>query len=84
MAQVIPRSRMMYWSPTRRRHYASLRQACLAEAGAQISRKYPSEEIGWHWTNEDRMRIVQSRLARRIEHAARRAAQTEGGADDHG
>lgn len=74
MGAIIIRQKVMYWSPTRNRHYASLRQAALAEAGSQVSEKYPQEE-GWHWTQDDRLTIARARLARRLEAAARLAAQ---------
>jgi len=40
MAQIEARQKRMYWAPTRRRHYATLKQACRAEASAIITRAW--------------------------------------------
>jgi len=34
------RQRTMFWAPTKRRHYATLKQACKAEASAIITREW--------------------------------------------
>lgn len=74
MPNLEPRQRLMFWAPTRRRHYPSLARAAMAEAGAMVARKYPAEGQ-WHWTQDDRLQAVRARLARRIEAVARAAKE---------
>ena len=79
MSAIEKRLRVMYWAPTRRRHYASINQAARAEAGARIAQKYPYKEEGQHWSANANLMLVRERFARRIAGAYRRADR-EGGA----
>lgn len=76
MGIIEARQRVMYWAPTRRRHYATLKQACWAEAGAKLKHKYRDED--GHWTDIPRLHVVRARVARRLEAAARRTGQGGG------
>jgi len=71
------RTRTMYWAPTRRRHYATLSQACLAEARAIIKRRFQEGgDEGW-WGEYEHLHAVAYRYARLIERRSR-AAMTGG------
>jgi hypothetical protein len=66
----------VFYAPTRRRHYLTLKGAAFAEAGAVIAKKYPTEQpeylegrltySGFHYTSDERLVRVRARLARRI------------------
>jgi len=72
MADLIQaRTRLAYWAPTRNRHYATLRQACLAEAGAIVKREWREGGGVGHWNDDDQERIRRNALAREIEAAFR-------------
>ena len=61
------RHRIMFWAPTRRRHYAKLSQACLAEAGAIVSREWREGGGEGHWSANPEEVINRSRIAAKIE-----------------
>ena len=73
------RVRTVFYAPTRRRHYLTLKGAAFAEAGALIAAKYPTEQPeyhegrltyrGFHHTSDERLVRVRARLARRIAKA---------------
>lgn len=63
----------VYLAPTAGRRYLTRKAAANAEARALIRAKYPTEHAepdvsysGWHWSNDDRLVRVYSRLAARI------------------
>ena len=70
------RVRTVFYAPTRRRHYLTLKGAAFAEAGALIAAKYPAEQpeyhegrltySGFHHTSDERLVRVRTRLSRRI------------------
>lgn len=73
MAAIKLMSRTVYYAPTKRRHYLTLKAAANKEAGAMIQRKYPTEapsaedfDNGWHWMEDERLRLVHARLMRRL------------------
>lgn len=65
------RSRVVYFSPRRRRHFMTSIAAARAEAGARIKRFFPTEKpneddhSGWHFTEEPRLVAVFDRLVAR-------------------
>ena len=76
-AMIIPKTRTVFHAPTKGRSYFTARAAANQEAGAIMSLKYPAQqderdefgrpvERAWHWANDDRLRMVRDRLARRI------------------
>lgn len=79
MARVQPVSRTAYLAPTKGRAYLTKDAAAYAEARAMITRKYPTEReekengrvvaTGWHWTEDDRLCKVYTRLAQRLRRA---------------
>lgn len=78
MAHISRVVRQMYYSPTRRRHYAKASQAALAEARAIVLRKYPYED-GFRYglrDDEERLQRVIARLSRRILTAYRHPDET--------
>ncbi|WP_404927114.1 hypothetical protein [Mesorhizobium sp. ORM16] len=68
--------RVVYLAPTAKRYYFTRRAAAGAEARALIKRKYPTERPeseggyvtyrGWHWSEDERLVKVCSRLTKRI------------------
>lgn len=70
------RERVVYFARTKGRHFLTLKGAAFAEVGALIARKYPTEMpeyhdgrltySGFHYTPDERLVRVRSRLARRI------------------
>ena len=70
------RHRIVYWAPTRRRHYATLRQACCAEAGAIVKRRFIDHGGEDRWVDDERYVRLRWRLARMIENRFR--AKLEG------
>lgn len=63
----------VYLAPTKGRRYLTARAAAIAEAGAMLEKKYPSErpewdvgDPGWHWSSSDDHKRTHKRLARII------------------
>ena len=76
-AKIIPKTRTVFYAPTKGRSYFTAKAAASQEAGAILSLKYPAQqserdEFGrlespaWHWAEDDRLRMVRDRLAQRI------------------
>lgn len=75
-AHIVVKHRPVFFAPTRRRHFLTLKGAAMAEAGALIAKKYPTESpeyhegrmtyAGFHYTTDERLIRVRHRLARRI------------------
>lgn len=84
MSGIKPIVRTVWFAPTKRRHYLSPRSAAMAEAGARIEKKYPTEEPGYedgmcfdpgyHWRRDERLQRVHARLGRLLLAALRRSA----------
>lgn len=69
----------VYLAPTKGRRYLSKRSAVRAEARALLDRKYPAENgdesdgfSHWHWSSDEQLQRVYSRLVRFISRAARK------------
>ena len=70
------RTRKVYYSPRRGRHFFTAEAAAKAEASARIKRFFPTEkpddaadgfgiDPGWHFSEVPRLVTVQARLFRR-------------------
>lgn len=77
MPAIVCQTITVYHAPTKGRRYFTARAAANQEAGALLSRKYPTEpeqrsdfgrieSASWHWSQDERLRLVRDRLARRI------------------
>ena len=68
------RTRKMFWAPTRKRHYATLRQACLAEAGAILTKEWYADGDGdeGRWTDSSEWVMHRNALAEDLEREARK------------
>jgi hypothetical protein len=86
MAGIEQISRPVYLAKTKRRCYLSPRSAANAEARALIAAKYPSEKPdyddegrctypGYHWSSDDQLNRLHSRLVRIIVSKFKRAAK---------
>jgi len=69
------RTRVVFFSPKAGRHYFTRKAAVYAEARAMMLAKYPSERrdvhgINWHWTEDERLCRVYTRLSRSIHRAS--------------
>jgi hypothetical protein len=69
MSHIEPRTHLVWYAPTARRHYLSKRAACVGEARARIKKKYPSERgdesyPGWSWCDLPRAEVLLKRYAR--------------------
>lgn len=82
MGDLIQVPRTVYFAPTRKRSYLTKSGAAKAEAGALLSAKYPTQRpeydtdgrcycAGWHWSEDDKLRLVHSRLVQRLLRRAR-------------
>lgn len=65
------RVRTAYWAPTRRRHYATLDQACRAEAGAIIRRQFFEEGGEGLWKDDLEMIVRRGKIKAELERAFR-------------
>jgi len=76
-AEITQAQATVYFAPTAGRRYLTRKAAALAEAKALIRAKYPTEPAehddsgrrtygGFHWSMDDRLCRVLSRLAARI------------------
>lgn len=81
-ASIVAKMRLAYWAPTRRRHYATLKQALHAEAVARIRRRYPREYAepdvghpGWSWRE---MPTAEKLLRRMVAYLRMHMAVTHG------
>lgn len=70
---LVARTKVMYWAPTRRRHYANLSQAAQAEAGAMITKRWREQGESGLWGDNPSMVRLRWRLARMIESKYRRS-----------
>ena len=80
MAEIERQTRTVFYAPTKGKRFMTLKGAAMAEAGALIARKYPTESpeyhegrmtySGFHYTTDERLVRVRQRLAKRIERAA--------------
>ena len=61
------RIKPMFWAPTRRRHYATLKQACLAEAGAIVRREWFDGGGVGNWTDHPEEIINRSKIASKLD-----------------
>lgn len=87
MAVVERQSAVVFYAPTPRRRYLSLRGAVYAEARARMNLKYPSEapqedeygitDRGWHWRDDP----ILCRIFDRYEKLLRRATLATSPAD---
>lgn len=71
MSCIEPRTHLVWYAPTARRHFLSKRAACVGEARARIKAKYPTErtifeedEPGWSWHDLPRSEELLKRYAR--------------------
>lgn len=69
MSHIEPRTHLVWYAPTARRHYLSKQGACAGEARARIKKKYPGErssefEPGWSWHDLPRAEVLLKRYAR--------------------
>lgn len=81
MAKIEKRTQTVFYAPTKGKRFMTLKGAAMAEAGAIIASKYPTESpeyedygrmtyAGFHWASDDRLVRVRKRLAKRIARAA--------------
>ncbi len=77
------RMKKMFWAPTRRRHYATLRQACRAEASAIMLREWRIDGEDGHWSESEEWALHYEALAEDIERTARCRARLPDYAPDH-
>ena len=68
------RTRKVYYSKSKNRHYLTKMAAIKAEARALIIQKHPSEESehdtgyqGWHWTQLPRSHVLYRRVVRLVK-----------------
>jgi len=81
----------VYRAPTKGRRYLTARAAAIAEAGAMLECKYPSErpewdigDPGWHWRSDEAHLRTHKRLSRMILRRLRAAAaSTPAQAESH-
>lgn len=76
MANVKKLDAVVYLAPTAGRRFFTARGAAMAEAGAMVRAKYPSEKAeyengyqtypGYHWSQSDELVKLHARLARMI------------------
>lgn len=71
------RTRTVYYSPTRGRHYFTLRGCARGEASARIEEAYPTEhgdysEPGYHFSMDPRLVKIRDYLMRRYMRAYRK------------
>lgn len=77
MGRISTVDRPVYRAPTKGRCFLTAKGAALAEAGAMIAAKYPTEAAefedygrmtyaGFHWTTDERLVRVRKRLAERL------------------
>lgn len=77
-----PRTRIVWYAPTTRRHFITKHGACVAEARARIKAKYPTVRMErsdpadfwtsddyWHWTQLPRAQDLLKRYARVLQRA---------------
>jgi len=69
MSHIEPRTHLVWYAPTARRHYLSKQGACVGEARAKIKVKYPGERgdesyPGWSWHDLPRAEVILKRYAR--------------------
>lgn len=69
MSHIEPRTHLVWYAPTARRHYLTKQGACVGEARARIKVKYPSErstqdDPGWSWYELPRAEVLLKRYAR--------------------
>jgi hypothetical protein len=62
-----PRVKKLFWAPTRHRHYATLDQACRAEAGAIIKRQFYEEGGEGMWQDDPEMIVRHRKIASELE-----------------
>ena len=67
MALIETRQRKMFWAPTKRRHYATLKQACQAEASAIITREWVEGGGEGRWLSHEEEAQRLAPMAREIE-----------------
>ena len=69
MSHIEPRTHLVWYAPTARRHYLTKQGACVGEARARIKVKYPAEKSdesypGWSWHDLPRAEVLLKRYAR--------------------
>lgn len=77
MSHIEPRTHLVWYAPTARRHYLSKQSACVGEARARIKAKYPtarmersdptdwmSSDEYWSWKDLPRAEVLLKRYAR--------------------
>ncbi len=64
------RMKRVFWAPTRKRHYASLRQACRAEASAIFLKEWRVDGEEGHWSESEEWALHYEALAEDLERAA--------------
>lgn len=73
MSDIQVLTQTVYRAPTKGRRYLTARAAAIAEAGAMLELKYPSErpewdvgDPGWHWRSDEAHLRTHRRLSRMI------------------
>ncbi len=66
------RMRKVFWAPTRKRHYATLRQACRAEAGAILLKEWRQGGEEGHWHESPEWILHHEAMAEDFEREARK------------
>lgn len=83
MADLITHTRKVYRAPTARREFFTASAAANREAAAIIKKRHPTErsvtddfgrveDPGWHWTSDEHLVKVHTRLARLLLRRLRR------------
>jgi hypothetical protein len=84
MSRIEILTQKVYRAPTRGRRFLTAKAAAVAEAGAMLEKKYPSErpewevgDPGWHWSSEESHKQTHKRLTRLILRGLRAAERNQ-------